>query len=163
MMVDFPARHVWWHRRYLQKILVLRGNMMTNPTLRCRREFEPQSSDSHVRDPFMVAQNLGPSWSHGLPYSFPFLAIFQRADQPQKRHRAQPFGAPAQKSNGRPAWAAWQVMVPSQALDIGPWTCDSSNSNLDKSISLVGNLRIQQDSLDSLQAPSDTECTAYLK
>ena len=70
-IVDFPARHVWWHRRYLQKILVLRGNMMTNPTLRCRREFEPQSSDSHVRDPLIVVQNSGPSW-----YLMVYLILF---------------------------------------------------------------------------------------
>lgn len=45
------------------------------------------------------------------------------------------------------------VMMPSQALDMPwpCWTCDSSNSDLDKSISFVGNLRIEQDSPDSLQ------------
>lgn len=152
---------------YLQQMVVLKRNMMTNPIFRCNQLLDLSLPS---------VQNSGPSWR------FVFhLILFL-------------FCRPATKKTSRSAFRCTRAEIKrATCLSCltqswchhrpwtchGPagqgWTCDSSNSGLDKSISFVGNLRIEQDSPDLLQVGTpkgpytrqisrvegSCECTAY--
>ena len=99
------SSHVRWHRRVPAKDGRFERGHDDQPYFQMQPIIGPQSSDC----PEFGAELTSRVSSYSFPFlpTIPFTPFQTIADQPQKRHRAQPFGAPAQKSNGRPAWAAW--------------------------------------------------------